>query len=130
MQRLTQLEWMVKMLEDNEWDMEGKDRSRVADGLIYFAEGEDMIPDRVPGLGYLDDAIMIELVVQDLRHEIEAYEDFRDYRARVRSESGRRAGVTREQWLENRRKELHSRIRRRRKRGDSAKSSKRLRLFR
>ncbi|MBW2693953.1 MAG: hypothetical protein JRE57_15175, partial [Deltaproteobacteria bacterium] len=40
-QRLESLERMVKMLEDKEWDMEGKDRSRVADGLVYFAEGED-----------------------------------------------------------------------------------------
>ena len=60
-QRLEKLERMVKMLEDKEWDMEGKDRSRVADGLVYFAEGEDLIPDRVPGLGYLDDAITIDL---------------------------------------------------------------------
>ena len=53
-QRLAKLERMVTMLEDEEWDMEGKDRSRVADGLVYFAEGEDLIPDRIPGLGYLD----------------------------------------------------------------------------
>jgi hypothetical protein len=46
-QRLEKLERMVKMLEDKEWDMEGKDRSRVADGLVYFAEGEDLIPDPV-----------------------------------------------------------------------------------
>ena len=64
-----------------------------------------------------------------MQHEIEAYEDFRDYRERVREESGRRKGVTREDWLENRRTELQSRMRRRRKRGDGA-AGKRLRLFR
>ena len=121
MQRLTQLEWMVKMLEDNEWDMEGKDRSRVADGLIYFAEGEDMIPDRVPGLGYLDDAIMIELVVQDLRHEIQAYNDFCKYRTSKQKLLGRKdARASREVWLAARRAQLHSRMRRRRRRDRSA----------
>ncbi len=119
-QRLTQLEWMVKMLEDNEWDMEGKDRSRVADGLIYFAEGEDMIPDRVPGLGYLDDAIMIELVVQDLRHEIQAYNDFCKYRSSKEKLLGRKdARASREVWLAARRAQLHSRMRRRRRRDRS-----------
>jgi uncharacterized membrane protein YkvA (DUF1232 family) len=116
-QRLGQLERMVNMLEDNEWDMEGKDRSRVADGLVYFAEGEDLIPDRIPGLGYLDDAIMIELVVQDLQHEIQAYDDFCEYRSSKEKLLGRKdARASREVWLAARRGQLHSRMRRRRRR--------------
>ncbi len=31
-------------------------------------------------LGFLDDAIMVELCVRDLKHEIEAYRDFRAWR--------------------------------------------------
>ncbi len=129
-ERLDKLRLMIDMLTDIDWRLPHQEANRVLNALAYFAEPEDLIPDNIPGLGFLDDAIMIELVVRELRHEIEAYEDFRDFRARVRSEGGRRAGVTREQWLENRRKELHSRIRRRRKRAASAKSRKRLRLFR
>jgi uncharacterized membrane protein YkvA (DUF1232 family) len=121
-QRLGQLERMVKMLEDDEWDMEGKDRSRVADGLVYFAEGEDLIPDRIPGLGYLDDAIMIELVVQDLQHEIQAYDDFCEYRSSKEKLLGRKdARASRETWLAARRGQLHSRMRRRRRRDRSGK---------
>ncbi len=116
-QRLAKLERMVKMLEDEEWDMEGKDRSRVADGLVYFAEGEDLIPDRIPGLGYLDDAIMIELVVQDLQHEIQAYDDFCEFRSSKEKLLGRKdARASREVWLAARRGQLHSRMRRRRRR--------------
>jgi uncharacterized membrane protein YkvA (DUF1232 family) len=128
-ERLDKLRLMIEMLTDIDWRLPHTEANRVLNALAYFAEPEDLIPDSIPGLGFLDDAIMIELVVRELKHEIEAYEDFRDFRARVRSEGGRRAGVTREHWLENRRKELHSRIRRRRKRGDGTKS-KRLRLFR
>jgi uncharacterized membrane protein YkvA (DUF1232 family) len=123
MQRVEKLERMVKMLEDKEWDMEGKDRSRVADGLVYFAEGEDLIPDRIPGLGYLDDAIMIELVVQDLKHEIEAYDDFCKYRASKKKLLGRKdAMASREKWLTARRGQLQSRMRRRRRRDRSGRA--------
>ena len=66
--------------------------------------------------GFLDDAIMIELVVRELRHEIEAYQDFCDYRARLKSR-GEKAAASREGWLDARRKELQARMRRRRKRG-------------
>jgi len=119
-QRLEKLERMVKMLEDKEWDMEGKDRSRVADGLVYFAEGEDLIPDRIPGLGYLDDAIMIEMVSRELKHEIQAYRDFCVFRAAESSRLGQETmEMERSDWLEERRKQLHSRMRSRRRRGKS-----------
>ena len=123
-ERIEKLERMVKMLEDKEWDMEGKDRSRVADGLVYFAEGEDLIPDRIPGLGYLDDAIMIELVVQDLKHEIEAYDDFCKYRSSKAKLLGRKDAVaSREKWLSARRGQLHMRMRRRRRRDRGSRGS-------
>jgi uncharacterized membrane protein YkvA (DUF1232 family) len=128
-ERLEKLRLMIDMLTDIDWRLPHKEANRVLNALAYFAEPEDLIPDNIPGLGFLDDAIMIELVVRELKHEIEAYEDFRDFRARVKTENGRRAGVTREQWLESRRKELHTRMRRRRKRGGGT-SHKRMRLFR
>ncbi len=119
LQRLEKLERMVKMLEDKEWDMEGQDRARVADGLAYFAEGEDLIPDRIPGLGYLDDAIMIELVVRDLKHEIEAYDDFCQYRASaLKLIRGKDAKASREK-ITARRGQLQLRMRRRRRRDRS-----------
>ncbi len=128
-ERLEKLRLMIDMLTDIDWRLPHQEANRVLNALAYFAEPEDLIPDHIPGLGFLDDAIMIELVVRELKHEIEAYEDFRDYRERVRQENGRRKGVTREDWLENRRRALQSRMRRRRKRGEGA-AGKRLRLFR
>ena len=119
--RLEKLELMIKMVSDTEWRLPQQESLRVLNALAYFSEPEDLIPDHIPGLGYLDDAIMIELVVRELRHEIEAYSDFCEYRKRRgdrvggAADRGNAADATREEWLAARRKELQSRMRRRRK---------------
>jgi len=117
--RLARLKRLIDMMTDIDWRLPQRDANRVLNALAYFTEPDDLIPDHIPGLGFLDDAIMIELVVRELRHEIEAYEDFTDFRSRMRKEKGHRAGGTRESWLEQRRRELQERMRRRRKRSES-----------
>jgi uncharacterized membrane protein YkvA (DUF1232 family) len=113
LERLRKLRLMIDMLSDLEWRLPHREAGRVLNALAYFTEPEDLIPDNIPGLGFLDDAIMIELITRELKHEIEAYQDFCDYRARKRSEGGRKTRVSREDWLESRRSELHRRMRRR-----------------
>jgi uncharacterized membrane protein YkvA (DUF1232 family) len=116
-QRLERLDQMIGMLRDEGWALVDEDKDRVLSALVYFANADDMIPDSTPVLGFLDDAIMIELCVRDLQHEINAYEDFCDYR---QSEAVRRgldpATVGRADWLANRREELQDRMHRRRAR--------------
>jgi uncharacterized membrane protein YkvA (DUF1232 family) len=112
-ERLERLQLMIDMLSDIEWRLPHQDATRVLNALAYFTEPEDLIPDHIPGLGFLDDAIMIELVVRELKHEIEAYQDFCDYRERLRAK-GDAGSVSREGWLDARRKELQARMRRRR----------------
>ena len=114
--RLRNLRQMIQMLSDIEWRLPHQEAVRVLNALAYFAEPEDLIPDDIPGLGFLDDAIMIELVLRELKHEIEAYGDFCDYRERLLKEQGHAAKISRENWLDERRKELQGRMRRRRKR--------------
>ena len=123
--RLHKLRLMISMVSDVEWRLPHHDTTRVLNALAYFAEPEDLIPDDIPGLGFLDDAIMIELVVRELKHEIEAYQDFCEYRKRLQGDHGKSAIVSRDNWLESRRKELQSRMRRRRKRTLGAPFSKR-----
>ena len=78
----------------------------------------------------LDDAIMIEMVNQELKHEIQAYRDFCVFRAAEANRLGNEAmELGRSDWLEERRKQLHSRMRRRRTRKGSGKGNSPFSLF-
>ena len=116
MQRLDLLEDLTKMVTDTEWRLPKAEKDRVLKALAYFSEPEDLIPDDIPGIGYLDDAIMIELVVRGLKHEFDAFSDFCEFRERelAASKDGSSKEITRETWLKTRRQELQSRMRRRR----------------
>lgn len=125
-ERLKRLRTLIGMVEDDEWRLPQEETTRVLNALTYFAEPEDLIPDHIPGLGFLDDAIMIELVARELRHEIEAYDDFCAFREREgarRRSKGIEDDITRKEWLHTRRTELMSRMRRRRRRDRSGRRS-------
>jgi len=114
-ERLGKLETLHAMLTDADWKLRDGERSPVLAALAYVCDPEDIIPDNIPGIGLLDDAVMIELVCRELRHEIEAYEEFRGYRASLprRRGAAARAGTT-DAGLARRRTQLMSRMRRRR----------------
>jgi hypothetical protein len=114
-ERLGKLETLHAMLTDPDWTLRDGERSPVLAALAYVCDPEDIIPDDIPGIGLLDDAVMIELVFRELRHEIEAYEDFRRYRSSLprRLPAARRTG-TADVRLARRRTELMARMRRRR----------------
>ncbi|MFI5215175.1 MAG: YkvA family protein [Candidatus Limnocylindria bacterium] len=112
-QRITALDLLTRMLEDKDWRLEPPHRTRVLQALTYFSEPSDLIPDQIPVLGFLDDAIMVELVVQELRPEIDAYQDFCRYRDEQEAERGKDPEAARKR-LEARRRTIYGRIERRR----------------
>jgi uncharacterized membrane protein YkvA (DUF1232 family) len=115
--RLLQLDDMIAMLKDEGWALSGEDRKRVLSALVYFADPNDIIPDSVPVLGFLDDAIMIELCVRELKNEIEAYDDFCEFRQKEAEKRGLDpATIGRAEFLEPRREELVNRMHQRRDR--------------
>jgi len=115
--RLLRLDDMIAMLRDEAWALEPADRERVLSALVYFNNPNDVIADSVPVLGYLDDAVMIEMCVRDLQHELDAYDDFCDFRQRQAERIGvDPARVGRADWLGGRREELVDRMHQRRER--------------
>ena len=122
-ERLKKIESLIRMLRDGEWNLEGDERKNVVTALSYFADPEDLIPDDIPIIGYIDDAIMIELVVRELQNEIDAYTDFCAYK-----KTAPKGRDSRSEWLESKRKQLYSRMRRRRSRSFAGRRT-RARLF-
>lgn len=116
-ERLDRLDALIAMATDEGWHLPEEDRQRVLSALVYFADPADVIPDSVPVLGYFDDAIAIEMCVKELKFEIEAYDEFCDFR---QSGADRRgldpATLGRADWLEARRDELVDRMHHRRNR--------------
>jgi uncharacterized membrane protein YkvA (DUF1232 family) len=114
-ERLEKLETLLAMVSDEQWPLGERERNPVLSGLAYLCDPEDLIPDDIPGIGMLDDAVMIELVFRELRHELEAYEDFVEFRKKLSSASGRQDAAKVEAKLARRRQQLLERMRRRRK---------------
>lgn len=117
--RIDRVGKLIAMLEDGEWALPDDDRLRVLDALAYVAEAQDLVPDSVPVLGMVDDAIMLELVLQELQHELDGYEEFDEFRRREaaqRTAAGSHKSVSREDWLASKRLALHDRMRARRER--------------
>jgi uncharacterized membrane protein YkvA (DUF1232 family) len=116
-ERLDKLDALIAMLRDEGWALPEDDRQRVLSALVYFADPQDIIPDSVPVLGYFDDAIAIELCVRELKHEIDAYEEFCDFRQNEAERRGLNpSAVGRADWLGARRDELQDRMHRQRTR--------------
>jgi hypothetical protein len=116
-ERLGAVESLISMARDVGFGLPDADRHRVLAALAYLADPKDAIPDVVPVLGFLDDAIMIELCRQDLRFEIESYDDFCEWRAdeaRARGEDPARLMVERADWADARAAEAIVRMHRRR----------------
>lgn len=115
--RLERLDDMIAMVRDEGWHLDDEDKQHVLSALVYFADPKDVIPDHIEVLGFLDDAIMIELCVRELKHELDAYDDFCEFREREAKKRGiEPAKVGRTDWLDGRRDELVDRMHARRSR--------------
>lgn len=121
--RMNQLSIMTDMLTDQRWDMSEEDSQHVLAALSYFSDPQDLIPDELPVLGYLDDAIMVELVCKELEHEMQAYQEFLAFAAEQTTETTENeVPANKADWMEERRQQLHARMRRRRQGESTSKS--------
>ena len=107
-ERIGSLEALIGMLTNPHWKIRPEDRPKILETLTYFTEVHDLIPDELPGLGYVDDAFMIDIACQDFKDELEAYRDFCVYRVVEAQQKGRDISKNEgAEWLEHRRKQLN-----------------------
>jgi uncharacterized membrane protein YkvA (DUF1232 family) len=122
--RIPQLESMINMLRDEEWALPLAERERLLATFVYFGDPEDILPDHIPVIGYLDDVIIIELVVREMLHVREAYEDFCEVRDEYdRQFKGKQDAAIRRDRIDRKRQQLHQRMKRRLKRDRKQKVS-------
>lgn len=114
-ERLESLKLLMTAVQDPEWQMPDNEKRDVLTSLAYFVDPQDMVPDNIPGLGYLDDAIMIELVIRELSLNLSAYSEFCSFRSTEEKRRGDAAGVDRESWLAGKRSQLRATLRKHRK---------------
>ncbi|HZD52533.1 MAG TPA: YkvA family protein [Woeseiaceae bacterium] len=111
--RLADLETLISMLEDDEWPLEQEQRGRIVAAITYFADPQDLIPDTVPGLGFLDDALLASLVIDELEHNLAGFREFCEYRKNQEEVRGEEGHVSREDWLAAKRRQIFLQIARR-----------------
>ena len=78
--RLQRVQELRAMLADEDWDSDEAIRARISKLLAYIDREDDLIADRMPLLGQLDDVLLIELAWPAFSDDAEDYRDYCEYR--------------------------------------------------
>lgn len=101
--RLQALQRLEEMAANAGWDMAIDDRRRISRLRAYVKEPEGLLPDALPVIGQLDDALLIDIALQVLRDELADYEDFCRFcqvAADFASVDVSEVGLSRAQWYD------------------------------
>ena len=71
---------LTDIIRDEAYAAPARVKGEVLAALAYFTNPEDLIPDHVPGLGFLDDALMVKFIEEEFKHELWGFRRFRDRR--------------------------------------------------
>lgn len=115
--RMREAGLLRRMTRDADWPLAEPLRQRIRGVLDYIDRAEDLIPDDLPVIGLLDDAILVELFLRRAGGELGDYEDYCSYRHDLAERLQEREAalhVDVDDWLEARRRALSAERERRR----------------
>jgi uncharacterized membrane protein YkvA (DUF1232 family) len=72
---LDNIRLLFKMVRDRSFHMTWATRAAILGALLYFVIPTDATPDFIPVIGYLDDTVVVSLVIRRLAREIERYKE-------------------------------------------------------
>ena len=105
---------LTDLIQDDEYAAPAPVRNQVLAGIAYFSNPDDLIPDHIPGLVFLDDAIMIKFIEEEFKHELWGYRRFRALRDSAEQRPWASAGKERlSKRLDSDRKKIRDAISRR-----------------
>lgn len=111
-QRMQQARIVEQMLQDDDWEPAAEAVSHARDVVGYLHENRQLIPDSVPGVGQLDQAIVIDTAWPRLVREVANFLDYQRLRRIEAERQGRdytEIAFSRSLWLELR--EIEARLR-------------------
>lgn len=112
--RMARAQALRGMAADADWPLDAAARASIDDLLAYVDRADDLIPDGIPLIGLLDDAILVDVALNRLRDELDDYLDFRRYRDERAATGARVEACSRDNWLAARGDELRYTLQRRR----------------
>jgi len=74
------LEDLLRMRLDTQWSLATYQKGAIDAMLAYLVEENDVIPDSVPGIGLLDDAMVIMAVAQRVQHTLNAFREYENFK--------------------------------------------------
>ncbi len=113
--QLSSLQLMLAMVEDEIWQISDTKRQKINATISYFISENDVIPDSIPGLGYIDDCIVIDGTMDSVEEDLLEFKDF----CRARIVYAKNDLFTMTDWLNIKDQETFSRVRNRRYRRGS-----------
>lgn len=112
--RIGTLQRLQLLADDDRFGPSMELRRKVGILQAYRDEEADLIPDAIPVIGLLDDAVLVDVALQLVQGELAEYEDFCRFRKVAAEFAGLRESeldLTRQHWLEAREQAHESRSR-------------------
>lgn len=110
-QRMQHARLLEQMLRDPDWEPAAETVTEIRQVVAYLQESRQLIPDTVPGVGQLDQAIVLDTVWPRLVVEVTNFLDYQRLRRREAERQGRgyeEIAFNRRCWLEQR--EIEARL--------------------